>query len=264
MFKQTDIKYKDFDLKFFKSDIFSDKLIHLLTTRTGGDTPKPLADFTMSAKDYREFENFAQKNQKAVCDIIGADYEKLVLPNQQHSDKILVLKDKLKEFDKNEPFDGVVTNIPNIPVMLVFADCIPILLFDNKNNVMSIVHAGWKGSAKKIAPKAVQIMYNEFGCSVENISAIIGAGISGKRYETSPENIEILLMTINKKYAKDVVIEGKNIDLKKLNALQLQETGIENIDICPFCTYDNNDLFYSYRRENKTAGRHALIGMIKE
>ena len=264
MFIETDIKYKNFDLKFFKSNIFKGKLIHLLSTRIGGDTPKPLADFTLSAKDYPELKSYEEKNKKILCEIIGADYEKLVQPNQQHTDNILVLKDKLKEFDKNAPFDGVITNIPSLPVMLVFADCIPVLIYDNTNNVMSIVHAGWKGTAKKIGVKAVKIMQEKFNCDVKNMSAIIGAGISGKNYETSPENIDILLMTINKIYAKDVLTGERNIDLKKLNALQLNEAGIQNIDICPFCTYDNNDLFYSYRKENKIAGRHALIGMLKE
>ncbi len=264
MFKEIDIKYENFNLKFFKSDIFSDKLIHFLTTRIGGNTPTPLDSFTMSAKDYPDFENYAKQNAQIVCKIIGTDYEKLIQPNQQHTDNILLLKDRFIDFDKNEPIDGVITNIPNIPIMLVFADCIPVMIFDNKNNVMSIVHAGWKGTAKKIVQKAVKTMKDEFNSDTKDISAIIGAGITGKNYETSPNNIDILLMTIDNKYVNDVLIAEKNIDLKLLNAIQLKEIGIDNIDICPFCTYDNNDLFYSYRKENKITGRHALIGMLKE
>ena len=264
MFKPININYKNFNLKFFKSDIFSDKLIHFLTTRIGGDTPKPLDSFTMSSKDCMELKNYEEKNKKILCDILGVDYENLIQPNQQHTDNILVLKDKMKNFDKTAAFDGVITNIPNIPVMLVFADCIPVLIFDNKKNVMSIVHAGWKGTAKKIAVKSVKIMQDEFRCETKNLSAIIGAGISGKNYETSPNNIDILLMTVDKKHAKDVLVSERNIDLKKLNAIQLEKLGIENIDICPFCTYDNNDLFYSYRKENKITGRHGVIGMLKE
>ena len=53
--------------------------------------------------------------------------------------------------------------------------------------------------------------------------------------------------------------QPKDVDLKGINARQLQEVGVEKIDICPYCTSCNNDLFFSYRKENKTTNRHSAV-----
>ena len=93
----------------------------------------------------------------------------------------------------------------------------------------------------------------------QDIIALIGPAISICCYEVSEEVRDTLLATVN---SQDGLFKNRNVDLKKINARQLKEFGIDNIDICPFCTSCNNDLFYSYRKENGTPFRHNAIAML--
>ena len=98
-----------------------------------------------------------------------------------------------------------------------------------------------------------------FDTQPENIIAIIGPAIGLCCYEVSDEVRGKLLETV-----KDTtgLVLGRNVDLKQINARQLQEIGVTKIDICPYCTSCNNDLFYSYRKENGTTERHYAVLML--
>ena len=267
MFKTKDIFIENFNLRILQSDIFPDELVHLFSTRVGGDTPAPLNDFTLSAKDYPEYDNFSQKNIKIACSMIGAASSKLVQPNQQHTDNILILESEADlAYLKQEAFDAVITNMKNIPVLLVFADCIPVLIYDKKQKVLAAVHAGWKGTAKKIVQKALFNMIGFFNSEPQNIVAAIGAGIGQECFEVNTDVANQLGLSYKKDYG-NIFLENNDkvhVDLKLLNKVQLQELGVEEVDICGYCTCCNNDLFYSYRADNRVTGRHGMLAMIKE
>lgn len=267
MFEFLEKKYKNFDLKILKSDIFSESIEHFFTSRVGGDTPKPLNDFTLSAKDFPEYKDFEVKNQKIACDILGGKYENLLMPNQQHTDKIAVIKsvDDMVQL-KSEPFDAVVTNLKGFPVCMVFADCVPILLFDEEKSVLACVHAGWKGTAKEIVKKAVKIMQNEFSCGINKIKCAIGPSIGHECFEVSREVADQLAMTVKNNCDKIFTYNNDkcHVDLKKLNKEQLEEAGVFSVDVCNYCTSCRNDLFYSYRADSRCTGRHGMLAMIKE
>ena len=93
----------------------------------------------------------------------------------------------------------------------------------------------------------------------QDIIALIGPAISLCCYEVSEEVKEQLLATVKNKTG---LYNGRNVDLKRINARQLEEIGVNTIDICPYCTSCNNDLFYSYRRENATNLRHYAAVLI--
>lgn len=267
MFNFNEIQYRNFNLKIQKSDIFDYPLEHFFTTRLTGDTPEPLNSFTISAKDKPELAKYEEKNKKIISEIILNEKAELIMPNQQHTDNILAIKNMndIKQI-KTSAFDGLITNIKNLPLCLVFADCVPILLFDKKNKILACVHAGWRGTAKKIGVKAINIMRDEFGTNLQNIQVAIGSAICKNCFETNKDVYKQLAITIN--YNRDnIFLESREklfVDLKMLNAQQLSEVGIKNIDISPYCTSCNNDIFYSYRADNKCTGRHALVAMIKE
>ncbi len=267
MFNFTDFKYKNLNLKIMKSNILPNSVSHFFTTRIGGDTPEPLQKFTLSAKDYPSLNDFAIKNQKIACEILGGNYENFIMPNQQHTDKIAILTSgKDIESLKKEPFDGIITNLKNCPVCMVFADCVPVLIFDKKQKILACIHAGWKGTAKKIVQKAVKTMVSEFNSTPENISAVIGAAICQKCFEVNYDVARQLGMVKYNDYANIFIEKGDKIfaDLKNLNKIQLMEVGIDKIDVCEYCTSCNNDIFYSYRADNKCTGRHGMLAMIKE
>ncbi len=124
--------------------------------------------------------------------------------------------------------------------------------YNPKTNTGAISHAGWRGTAQKIGVKTIEKM----GGQAKDTIVVIGPTIGLCCYEVSDDVKTKLLQTV-----KDTanLYNNCNVDLKAINARQLQEVGVEKIDICPYCTSCNNDLFYSYRKENGTMQRHFAV-----
>lgn len=178
--------------------------------------------------------------------------ERLIRPGQTHSDNI-ALVDECVEYNNT---DALILNVPNTAIYLNFADCTPVVLYDEKQNISAIAHAGWRGTASRIASKTVLKMMNEFGSKPENICAVIGPCISFDEFETYDEALTLLKSSVKN---SDGLFKDNYADLKRINAEQLREIGIEKIDICPYCTVKDNDKFFSYRKENKTNNRHSAV-----
>ena len=181
--------------------------------------------------------------------------KKLTYPQQTHSDNIEIVDERIEYPDT----DGLIITEKNRPIALRFADCTPLIFYDAKQKIGAISHAGWRGTAQKIGPKTIEKMGLNFDTKPENVIAIIGPTIGICCYEVSLEVREQLLNTVNKNTS---LTNGKNVDLKQINKRQLEEIGVSKIDICPYCTSCNNDLFYSYRKENGTQERHYAMLML--
>ena len=107
-------------------------------------------------------------------------------------------------------------------------------------------------------------MINDFNCNPENISAAIGAAISMCCYNVGEDVFEQLKSTVSDFSDLYEEREGKIfVDLKRINARQIEECGINKIDIAPYCTCCNNDSFFSYRKENATTNRHSAVLKLK-
>ena len=173
---------------------------------------------------------------------------RLIKPEQTHSDHVEFVG-KRTEYPNT---DGLVLTTPEDTIYLRFADCTPLIFYDKKQKIGAVSHAGWRGTAASIGVKTIQKM----GSNPNDIIAIIGPAISGCCYEVSEEVRDTLLRTV-----KDTsgLYTNRNVDLKQINARQLEEIGVKTIDICPYCTSCNNDLFYSYRKENGTSNRHFAV-----
>jgi len=180
---------------------------------------------------------------------------RIITPIQTHSDHIEIV-DKRDDYPDT---DGLILAKQNTIVYLRFADCTPLIFYDSINKIGAVSHAGWRGTAAKIGVKTIEKMGKIFGTKPKDVVALIGPAISVCCYEVSEDVREKLLITVNDASG---LTQGKNVDLKQINARQLQEVGVEKIDICPYCTSCNNDLFYSYRKENGTKERHYAALML--
>lgn len=182
-------------------------------------------------------------------------YSNYISPLQTHSDHVEIVDNRLEYPDT----DGLIITKRRIPIALRFADCTPLIFYDTNLKIGAVAHAGWRGTAQKIGVKTLQKMYDNFGTKPQDIIAIIGPAIGVCCYEVSDEVKDKVLETVSD---KTNLVQGNNIDLKQTNARQLEEFGVTRIDICPYCTSCNNDLFYSYRKENGTQNRHYAILML--
>ena len=178
--------------------------------------------------------------------------KRIIHPTQTHSDHVEIVDERIDYPDT----DGLILTNTEDTIYLKFADCTPLIFYDKENKIGAVSHAGWRGTAAKIGVKTINKMSANFGTKPENIVALIGAAISICCYEVSEEVRDTLLATVGNPIG---LYEGRNVDLKGINAQQLREIEVKNIDVCPYCTSCNNDLFYSYRKENGTKERHLAV-----
>ncbi len=232
--------------KVLKSD-FLEGVNHCFTTRGIN-----ISQFkTVIPNLFRNLTDLEVKNQdyKTLKQVQGDI--KIISPQQTHSDHVEIVDERIEYPDT----DGLIIAQKNIPIALRFADCTPLIFYDTEQKIGAISHAGWRGTAQKIGVKTIDKM----GSNPKDIIAIIGPAIGVCCYEVSDEVRGKLLETVAD---TEGLVQGRNVDLKQINARQLQEIGVSKIDICPYCTSCNNDLFYSYRKENGTQERHYAILML--
>lgn len=179
---------------------------------------------------------------------------KLISPTQTHSANVDIATEN--KFDYPDT-DGLILTKNDIAVFLNFADCTPLIFYNEKQNIGAVSHAGWRGTAQKIAQITVQKLINEFGSNPKDICVLIGPAICGECYEVGEEVYSIFSPSPLPSPSRGE--GGLRLDLKEINAKQLADIGIEKIDICPYCTCCDNEYFFSYRKENGTTLRHSAV-----
>lgn len=202
-----------------------------------------------------DFEEIAKQNRKDFCKYFGV--KELVYPSQTHTSHVEIATTDRKNYPDT---DGLILANKEQAIFLNFADCTPLIFYDGE--ICAVSHAGWRGTAGKIGVKTVEKMVSEFNSSIENIKCAIGPAISICCYNVGEEVLNQLKTTV-KNFDNLYQIRSEDIfvDLKEINKRQLTEYGLreDNIDVCPYCTVCNNDLFFSYRKENGTTNRHSAV-----
>lgn len=198
-----------------------------------------------------------------------------VWPKQVHKDHIEIIEQRPYRPLELPDTDGLITNLRGVLLTTVHADCLPVYFFDSLKNVISLVHAGWRGTNLGIAQKSVKLMQKGYGSDPADIQVFIGPGISKCCFEVGAEvyeefkgNWDFIDEFAEKRApdAKGSSADAKgssddafkyDIDLKGINKRQLMEVGIpkDNIEVSPHCTCCEPETFCSYRREGGTYQR---------
>tara|TARA_B100001063_G_scaffold234020_1_gene250910 strand:+ start:3003 stop:3671 length:669 start_codon:yes stop_codon:yes gene_type:complete len=193
------------------------------------------------------------KNRKNLALKYNYDYKKLVSMNQTHGNNVQIVD--LNSEKIIDDCDGLITNIKDLPLMVMVADCIPILLHDEKKGVIAALHAGRNSTFLKIVEVAINKMKENFGTNPIDIKAILGPSIQKCCYEVSVELVNIVKISFGSQF-----VEGRYIDLQAINKSILKDNGVEKIVDFTICTKCISKVHYSYRKNSKT-GRFA--GIIK-
>ena len=139
----------------------------------------------------------------------------------------------------------------NHSVWVCTADCVPVLIGDRKLGSVAAVHAGWRGTASGIVTKAITMLCDR-GSDLKDLRVALGPAISGKVYQVSEDVAQQVTATINQPVGlhEDDHPQKVKLDLRQVQVQQLQELGmpIENVAIAPYCTLQNEEIFFSYRR----------------
>lgn len=206
-------------------------------------TTKDICICDKSSDENSEIKN----NRKLIADYL--ETKNLVSPIQTHSANVDIVEENKFNYPDT---DGLIITKCDYGIYLNFADCTPLIFYDEKQNIGAVSHAGWRGTAQKIAVITAQKLINEFGSKPKDICVLIGPAICSDCYEVGVDVYKIF-------YKIDEPKEKYNVDLKEINKKQLAGLGIEKIDVCPYCTCCDNEYFYSYRMENGTTMRHSAV-----
>ncbi len=162
--------------------------------------------------------------------------------------------------------DGIITSQPQQAVWVASADCTPALLADGETGRVAAVHAGWRGTAQRIIPEAIDRFLAE-GSELKNLRIALGPAIAGEVYQVSQKTAIEVGASLCPLDAPDAMLEALQqlpdppflpdsqpgrirLDVRRINALQLEQLGIAaaQIAIAPYCTYQQPEYFFSYRR----------------
>ena len=215
-------------------------------------------NFVLTSSDRKDLEETAKTNRIFLKNKLNT--KEITTAKQTHSCNVQIVQDNNFFYDNT---DALISNIPNTLMLLNFADCVPIILYSKKDNTGAVIHAGWRGTASKILQTTVLKMEKELNINTKDITALIGPSIGKCCFETGAEVFEQLIENQNEKELYLTKNDKYFIDLKLLNKKQLVETGVENIDICSYCTCCMSDIFFSYRKEKGLTARHSAIVKIK-
>ncbi len=239
-------------------------LRHGFSTRHGGVSQGYLASMSFSYQ--KEREEIVDENFRRFCAVNRLPFESLVLTHQTHTANVATVDEGFKNQGRHRKLrdtDGLVTRSPGMGLVCFTADCVPLLLADEKSGAVAAVHAGWRGTVHGIAAEAVRQMV-EAGARPENIIAAIGPSIGPCCFEVGAEVQTEFTDRFGKKLP--IVSSGRKghtlVDLWTANRLILQEAGLEenHIYTAKICTVCNNKDYYSHRYTNGMRG--SLIAAI--
>lgn len=240
---------------------------HGVSSRLGGISTPPFRSLNLGLHTGDEDQNVIV-NRERFCKTVGVEATHIVTAQQTHTDQVVVVtKDHLGRgatvySEAIEHTDALVTNVPGVPLMLFFADCVPVLIVDPVHKAIGIAHAGWKGTVAKIAQKTILTMQQQFGTNPQQCLVGIAPSIGPCCYEVD----EFVMNQLKEQFPKwEELVQPAgdkwHLDLWQANRLQLEEIGVasENILVSSVCTACNNELFFSYRAEQGCAGRMGAI-----
>jgi len=269
-----------------------DWLVHGFATRRGGESVLDgKRALNLGFTDWDEPAR-VESNRRKLAAALGAGAMPLVTLRQIHSDIVHLITRNQEGHSNPLQGDALLTREPGLLLTVQTADCIPILLADNRTRAVAAIHAGWRGTLKRISQKALGRMRMEFGTRPEDVLVALGPGIGGCCYEVGHEVAREFAAQFPE--ARDwfagrfeAVAGGDNdpnwlpwltmmppghvpppprvqLDLRASNRWQLIDAGVpeKQIAVSDLCTACRTDLLFSYRREGAKTGRlMAVIGM---
>lgn len=228
-------------------------VIALSTARKGGYSLAPYDSFNLGLHVGDE-QHLVEKNRQLLIEQGNLPYYPKFL-NQIHSTQVIELPNN----DEIINADAAYTNQANQVCLVMTADCLPVLFTNFQGNEVAAAHAGWRGLCEGILENTVA----KFSCPKNEIIAWLGPAISQRYFQVGQEVLNAFLAQdphSHQAFSADKRENGKYFaDLYQLARFRLKALGINKIFGGEFCTYSENDKFFSYRRDKQTGRMASLI-----
>jgi len=245
------------------ASLAGERVIQAVLTRQGGVSQPPYDSLNVG-RTVGDAPGAVGRNLDRALSTVGAAPERLVTAQQVHGDRVAIVR--AADAGHTIPAsDGLACDTVGLVLLLRFADCVPLLFYAPDREVVAIAHAGWRGTEQGIAARTVTLLRETFGCEPAALRVGIGPSIGPCCYEVGAE----VYAPMGQRFgaASGVVAAphapGKaRLDLWRANALQLEESGVRQIEAAGICTCCHRDEFFSHRGDLGRTGRFAaLIGL---
>ena len=242
-------------MKFYQSKLLNkfSNLTHIFTTKDSGNLAFHVNDNIIHV----------QNNHNILAEELKYKKDFLIHMKQIHSNIVHIVNEN-DNFNNPPECDALITNKKNIPLMVMVADCLPILFYDEKQKVIAVAHAGRQGAFKNIVQNVIDAFVTEFKSDAGDIHVSVGASIGVCCYEVGSD-IYKEAKVLGLEYAFEIKNKSYFLDVSKIIKNQLLASGIkkENIEISGECTKCKSDKYFSYRANPQTgrfAGVLVLLG----
>lgn len=246
---------------------------NVITTRLGGVSAPPYHELNL-ALSTQDDSDAVLENRRRLCATIGIELEHLTIGQLIQGLTIATVTEELRgrgALDRAAALqgtDGLVTNLVNTPLAILVADCTVISYYDPVKRVIALAHAGWRGTAGKIAAKMVAVMHERFGCEPGDIIVGLGPNLGRDDMQVRDDVLASFRTTFGDSaqafFAPHPDGESYLLDLNAALLQQLEESGIQRQHIAASgMSTARTDLFYSHRLERGKTGRFAGVIVLR-
>ena len=218
------------------------------TTRVGGVSDGPYASLNLGRKTGDDVDR-VDENRRRACAEIGADAARLALNYQVHS----AVVHRARPGARGDPGDGLWTDEPDLPILAMSADCLPIALarVNGTAPAVAVVHVGWRGLLGGVVESAVAALGDG------ELAAAIGPGLGPCCYEV----LDDVAGPFRARFGREIVGDGR-LDLWRAAELALLDAGVARVERVDLCTSCHPDLFFSHRRDGKPRGVQGVLARV--
>jgi YfiH family protein len=239
-------------------------LVQAIFTRRGGVSPDPWRSLNVGGTVGDDLARVVENRQRAFA-AVDRELDSIHDVWQVHSTNVVVA-DKPRNGRDLVQADILLSDNPQVTLFMRFADCVPILFYDPKNNAVGLAHAGWLGTLRGIATVAVQAMAEVYGTRAQDLRVGIGPSIGPDHYSIGPEVVAQVHETFGGRADQHLQeIHGEvYFNLWTANYELLKDQGVGCIEIAELCTACHPEDWYSHRGEKGVTGRFGGLIALRE
>ncbi len=238
------------------------ELLHAVTTRRGGVSAGHFASLNLG-HTVGDAPEAVEENHRRLAEELGIPKDFFVSPRQVHGNHVAIVT-KASRGSVVPDTDALITNHRMVPLLLRFADCTPILVYDPRRHAIGLGHAGWRGTVARMAEALVRAMSEAFGSDPADMIAAVGPAIGPCCYEVGPEVVSRVEQELGPEFLSNRKADGHAyFDLWAANERQLRDAGVGKVEVAGVCTACHRDEFFSHRGDHGRTGRFGVVMMLR-
>lgn len=253
-------------LRYYTFDSFDEEgVLQAAFTRHGGVSLAPWAKLNFGSLVGDDPVNVLE-NRRRVFQAVGRPVESLFDVWQVHGTEVVYANTPRPLTVPHHKADAILTDNPEVTLLMRFADCVPLLYYDPIHRVVGLGHAGWQGTVKMVAKAVVKAMQGVYGSRPEDILVAIGPSIAVHHYEVGSQVIQEVEAAFGSDAAGLLQTQDGAVkfDLWSANRLVLENAGVQHIEMAGLCTACHIRDWFSHRGEKGLTGRFGVLIGLRE